>query len=66
MKLGPWGWLTTSGLNPGRAGLAAPLSVVLTGSTPESVTSTTCMLFMSTVATMPSIGRSYGFGSAPR
>ena len=42
-----------------------PDRVVFTGLMPVSVTSMTVRAFMSTVATTPSIGRSYGFGRPP-
>ncbi len=65
VKLGPLGWTTLSGFSPGRVVSELPERVVFTGRMPVSVTSMTVKAFMSTVATMPSIGRSYGFGRPP-
>ena len=65
VKLGPSGWTTLSGFNPGRVVSELPESVVFTGLMPVSVRSMTVEAFMSTVATRPSTGRSYGFGRPP-
>ena len=66
VKLGPSGCSTTSGFRSVRCPLELPDVVVSTGGMPVSTKSTTLRLFMSIVTTTPSIGRSYGFGKAPR